>query len=114
LQLSDFYKANLKGARLRNANLSDAKLENCDLSKSDLGGTILKNAILRNSVLNEADLTNSILDGADLTGVTNLTPLQLSKAKSIIGLKIDVRLLNKAVKINPKLDEFVEAGMRRS
>lgn len=113
LQLSDFYKANLKGAKLRNSNLSDAKLENCDLSKSDLSGAILKNAILRNSVLQDADLTSSILDGADLTGVTNLTPLQLSKAKSIIGLKIDERLLNRAVKMNPELEEFVEVGMQR-
>lgn len=103
LQGSDFYRANLKAATLRNADLSGAKLENCELTAANLAAANLTKTSLRDSVLKDVDLTGSILDEADLTGVLYMNPVQLSKARSAVNVKIDRKLLEKACELNPSL-----------
>lgn len=108
LQETDFWSANLKGATLRNVNLCHANLRNCVLTNADLSGADLRNVCLKDSVLLDADLTGTILDNADLSGVTDLGPIQLTKAKSAKNITIEERLINIARRIRPEL--FDKAG----
>lgn len=89
--------AELIGAKLLGTDLRGANLEGADLSGADLRGAILGGSNLKGSILDRADLENTNLEGADLEGADlegarNLSIDQLSKVKSLIGVKIDKEL----------------------
>jgi uncharacterized protein YjbI with pentapeptide repeats len=99
----DMWSTDFTNAILRNVNLSFSKIDDAVFTNADLSDANFKNASLTGVNFENANLANAILDNADLTGAKGLNPIQLSKVKSVINIKIDEKLLNQAKKINQTL-----------
>lgn len=83
LEGADLMKAKLDGVDFHQANLENADLRMCDLRISKM-----VRANLQGANLSEADLTRADLYKADLRGAHNLTGVQLSKVKRLMGARM--------------------------
>lgn len=79
---SRLHRCNFRGANLRKANLQGAILQRADLTGADLTGADLTDADLTGAVLNQALLDDAILFG---------TTLFRSFGANLVGAKLDRR-----------------------
>ena len=111
LGVANLKGANLWGANLQKASLLWANLEKADLREANLQGTDLQGADLFGANLEKADLAGANLAkanlrGADLEGVKNLTVEQLSRVKTLYGVKnLEPKLMEAIKKDYPHLLE---------
>jgi hypothetical protein len=102
LQKADLEKANLEKADLwkaylQNANLWRANLREADLNGANLQGAKFEEADLQGTYLVGANLQEAYLEGASLKGAKlwqakGLTPIQLSKVKTLYMAGLDSQL----------------------
>lgn len=76
-----------------------------NLSRANLKGAYLEGANLGGANLREAYLEGADLTGADLRGAKGLTIKELSKVKTLLGIKLDSELMEQIKEKHPHLIE---------
>ena len=105
LRSADLHSANLRYANLRSADLSFANLRSANLSYASLSSANLRYANLRYANLRSADLRSADLSFTIIYGekITK-KPIQL------YGLKYEVMILEKQIKIGCELHDAKDWG----
>lgn len=125
LRYATFYLCDMRGADLSHcdfrlgsqifvnfekADLTDCNFQGITMTQTDFSGADLTDSDLREADLSRAVFSGALLKGADLTGALNLTPEQLSRAKTLYGARLDPKLRRLVSDKYPFLLEKPEAG----
>jgi replication factor A1 len=106
----DLCGRDLSGAKLANAKLASADLRHADLSGADLHDADLYGAVLCGAKLANADLYGADLSHANLTDVLDLIHVDLTKAKTVDTVGLDLKKTGSMYKGHSKIGKAGNRG----